>query len=84
MHQLNVKTVFLNGELEEQVFMDLPSCLGSVLGAGKVFKFKNSLYRLKQSLEFGLINSPRLSKGVDIDKVKLIIRYSTSTQQRVR
>lgn len=47
--QLDIKNVFLNGELKEQVFMDIPPGYESKATAGKVCKLKKSIYGLKQS-----------------------------------
>ena len=48
LQQLDVKNAFLNGDLEEEVYMDAPSSFDGRFG-WKVCKLKKSLYRLKQS-----------------------------------
>jgi len=49
MHQYDVKNVFLHGELEEEVFIDLPLRFSHSLPPNQVCKLKNALYGLKQS-----------------------------------
>ena len=50
MQQFDIKNVFLNGELSEEVNMDLlPGCLVSENKSQKVCRSKKSLYGLKQS-----------------------------------
>ena len=46
--QLDVKNVFLNGDLEKEVYMDLPP-RAKIEGNGKACRLKKSLYGLKQS-----------------------------------
>ena len=46
---MDVKTTFLNGELEEEVYMKQPKGFFSSQGEHLVYKLKKSIYRLKQS-----------------------------------
>jgi hypothetical protein len=47
VHHMDVETAFLNGELKEDVYMELPEGFGE--DTGKIVKLKRSLYGLKQS-----------------------------------
>ena len=47
LHQMDVKTAFLYGRLDEEVFMEMPE--GYAEGKGKVWKLLRSLYGLKQA-----------------------------------
>ena len=49
LQQLHVKNAFPNGEIEEEVFMELPPGFEDSYGTGNVCRFKKSLYGLKQS-----------------------------------
>ena len=47
VHQMDVKTAFLNGTLEEEIYMRQPE--GFDDGSGRVLRLRRSLYGLKQS-----------------------------------
>ena len=47
LHQMNVKTTFLNGDLEEEVYMDQPKGFVSPRKENLVCKLKKSIYELK-------------------------------------
>ena len=55
---MDMKNVFLNGELDEEVYMDLPSGFDGGYEGRKVCRLSKSLYRLSKSL-YGLKQSPR-------------------------
>ena len=48
LYQMDVKIVFLNGELDEEIYMDQPLCFESKGWERKVCKLKRSIYDLKQ------------------------------------
>ena len=49
LQQLNVKNAFLHGDLEKEIFMEIPPGFGNDLATKKVCKPKEALYGLKQS-----------------------------------
>lgn len=48
--QLDVKSAFLHGYLEEQVFVEQPPCYVKIGNEHKVYRLKKALYGLKQAL----------------------------------
>ena len=51
VHQMNVKTVFLNGDLDEKIYMEKPEEFSPLKQEIKVYKLVKLLYGLKQAPE---------------------------------
>jgi hypothetical protein len=49
VHQMDVKTAFLNGDLEHSIYMEPPTGSADYGRPGIVWKLKKSLYGLKQA-----------------------------------
>ena len=49
LEQMDVKTVFLHGELEEELYMKQPKSFEDIRGKDLVCKLEMSFYGLKQS-----------------------------------
>ena len=49
LHQLDIKSVFLHGDLQEEVYMEQPLGFAAQGEKGRVCHLRKSLYGLKQS-----------------------------------
>ena len=49
IHQMDVKTVFLNGIIEEEVYIEQPQGFEIFSSESHVYKLKRALYRLKEA-----------------------------------
>jgi hypothetical protein len=90
LHQMDVKTTFLNGDLEEEVYMKQPEGFSSNSGEHLVCKLKRSIYGLKQASRqwylkfhetissFGFIENPMdqcIYQKVSGSKICFLILY---------
>nr|KYP52900.1 Retrovirus-related Pol polyprotein from transposon TNT 1-94 [Cajanus cajan] len=65
LQQFDVKNAFLHGEIEEEIYMELPPGYGEKTAANTVCKLKKALYGLKQSPRawFGRFTKVMISLG---------------------
>src|SRR6266540_7398937 len=79
--QMDVKTAFLNGNLDEEVYMIEPEGFVDPANAGKVCKLRKSMYGLKQaSWSWKIFILMKLSKSLDLSKMK---KNPTFTRRQV-
>jgi hypothetical protein len=55
LHRMDVNSAFLNGVLEEEVFVRQPPGFESEKYPHRVYKLRKALYGLKQGLELGTV-----------------------------
>ena len=53
-YQMDIKSVFLNGALKEEVYTQKPEGLKQPWKENYVYRLKKALYGLKQTLEHGM------------------------------
>jgi hypothetical protein len=74
---MDVKTAFLNGELEEEIYMDQPDGFIAKVQEGKVCKLLKSLYGLKQALKqwHEKFDKTLISAGFVVNEVDKCVYY---------
>jgi hypothetical protein len=71
LHQMDVKSAFLNGELEEEVYVRQPPGFESVKYPHQVYKLRKVLYGLKQAPRawYGRLRGFLFEQGFEMGKV---------------
>jgi hypothetical protein len=71
LYQMDVKSAFLNGFLEEEVYVKQPPSFESVEFPHQVYRLRKALYGLKQASQawYGRLRGFLFSKGFEIGKV---------------
>jgi hypothetical protein len=71
LHQMDVKSAFLNGVLEEEVYMRQPPGFENEKYPHRVYKLKKALYGLKQALRswYGRLRVFLFERGFEMGKV---------------
>jgi hypothetical protein len=85
IHQIDVKTVFLNGELEEEIYMTQPDGFVVEGHENKVCKLYKSLYGLKQAPKqwHEKFNLTLISAGFSVNEADRCVYYHYSGGQGV-
>src|ERR1044071_10115251 len=66
--QMDVKTAFLNGNIEEELYMMQPEGFVDPRNAGKVCKLQQSIYGLKQASRSWNLRFDEVIKALDLSK----------------
>jgi hypothetical protein len=75
LHQMDVKSAFLNGVLEEEVYVRQPPGFESEKYSHRVYKLRKALYGLKQTPRawYGRLRGSLLERGFETGKVDQIL-----------
>ena len=76
--QFGVKNAFLHGEIEEEIYMEIPPSYGDNLAAHTMCKLKKALHGLKQSPRPWFGRFARVMMAMGYNKAKGIIRCSSN------
>ena len=77
IHQMDVKTSFLNGAVEEEVYVEQPLGFKTHDKESHVCRLKKSLYGLKQHLGHGMVELIAFYPVWDLPKLKQIPTCTT-------
>ena len=85
IHQLDVKSAFLNGHLEEEIFIEQPEGFVVQGSEDKVYKLKKALYGLKQAPRawYARINSYLLDLGFHRSPVEPTLYVNIENDERL-
>ncbi|KAL0289010.1 UNVERIFIED_CONTAM: hypothetical protein Sradi_7083100 [Sesamum radiatum] len=74
--QMDVKTAFLNGFVEEEIFMDQPEGFTAVGEEQKIYHLQRSIYGLKQASRSWNTCFDEVIRGYDFIKTTMILVYT--------
>ena len=85
VHQMDVKTAFLNGELDEEIYMEWPDGFVAKGQEGMVYKLLKSLYGLKKAPNqwYEKYDKTLISAGFSVNEADKCVYYRHGVSERV-
>ena len=81
VHHMDVRSAFLNGDLQEQVFVHQPPGFSDATHARKVLKLNRALYGLKRHQGHGMLDWIKSSKLWDSKRALLNMQFIKEAQE---